>query len=53
VLLVGSKVVIAGVVAAGRSRMGARLRSRLVVGGGLLLVVAGEALLWEAVAGRL
>ncbi len=53
VLLVGSKVVIAGVVAAGRSRMGARLRSRLVVGGGLLLMVAGIALLWEALAGRL
>jgi threonine/homoserine/homoserine lactone efflux protein len=53
VLLVGSKVAIAGVVAAGRSRMGQGLRSRLVVGGGLLLMAGGVVLLWEAAAGRL
>jgi threonine/homoserine/homoserine lactone efflux protein len=53
VLLVGSKVVLAGVVAAGRSRMGRELRSRLVVGGGVLLMIGGAILLWEAAAGRL
>jgi threonine/homoserine/homoserine lactone efflux protein len=45
VLLVGSKVVLAGVVAAGRSRMGRELRSRLVVGGGVLLMIGGAILL--------
>jgi len=52
-MLVGSKVVLAGVVAAGRSRLSPGLRSRFMVGGGLLLVVGGVVLLWEAAAGRL
>jgi threonine/homoserine/homoserine lactone efflux protein len=52
-MLVGSKVVLAGVVAAGRSRLSPGVRSRFVVGGGLLLMVGGVVLLWEATAGRL
>lgn len=52
-LLVGSKILIAWVVARGRRRMTDSWRRRLVIIGGLLLVVAGGVLVWEAAAGRL
>ncbi len=45
VSLVGVKLVLAGVVSATRTRISGRTRSRLVVTGGLLLIVAGIALL--------
>ncbi|GBE25040.1 MAG TPA: LysE family translocator [Actinobacteria bacterium] len=45
VSLVGVKLVLAGVVAASRTRISQRTRSGLVVAGGLLLIVAGIALL--------
>lgn len=46
VSLVGVKLVLAGVVAATRTRISHRTRSGLVVTGGLLLIVAGIALLF-------
>jgi len=48
VALVGSKVGLAGVVAAGRRRLPDRWRRRLVAGGGVLLMVGGAALVWHA-----
>jgi threonine/homoserine/homoserine lactone efflux protein len=53
VLLIGSKVAMAAVVARGRQRLTAQWRVRLVVVGGVLLVVAGGVLVWEGLAGRL
>jgi len=46
--LVGSKIGLAGVVAAGRRRLSERWRRRLVVGGGVLLVAGGAVLVWRA-----
>ncbi len=47
-MLVGSKVALAGVVAAGRSRLSVTWRRRLVVAGGLLLVAGGTLLIVRA-----
>lgn len=52
-LLVGSKVAIAWLVASSRHRLSDRLRERLVRTGGLLLVLGGLLLIWEAGSGRL
>jgi len=52
-LLVGSKVVIAFLVARAGRRLGETARRRLVWTGGALLVVGGALLLWQAAAGRL
>lgn len=52
-LLVGSKVGVAWAVAQGRRRLSDRWRRRLLVIGGILLVVGGGVLAWEAVAGNL
>lgn len=52
-LLVGSKVGVAWAVAKGRSRLSDLWQRRLVVLGGLMLVVGGSVLAWEAAAGRL
>lgn len=52
-LLVGSKIAIAWLVAHAGRRLGEDARRRLVVAGGLLLVIGGAVLLWEAAAGRL
>lgn len=52
-MLVGSKVVIALVVARGAARLGSETRSRLLVVGGLLLVVGGGLLIWQAAAGHI
>jgi threonine/homoserine/homoserine lactone efflux protein len=52
-MLVGSKVVVAWVVARGGRRLTERWRRRLLTAGGLALVAGGGALLWQAIAGRL
>lgn len=52
-LLIGSKVAIAFMVHRAGSRLGRRARARLIVIGGVLLVVGGAVLVAEAVAGRL
>jgi threonine/homoserine/homoserine lactone efflux protein len=52
-LLVGSKVVIAVLVAGAGHRLGHVARRRLVAVGGALLVFGGALLLWQASAGRL
>ena len=52
-LLVGSKVVIAWLVARAGHRLGQTARTRLLVVGGLLLVVGGGVLVWEAATGSL
>jgi threonine/homoserine/homoserine lactone efflux protein len=48
VSLVGVKLVLAGAVSATRSRISDRVRSRLVITGGALLVATGVALLFRA-----
>jgi threonine/homoserine/homoserine lactone efflux protein len=53
VLLVGSKVGVAWAVAQGRRRLSDRWRRRLLVIGGILLVLGGGVLAWEAIAGNL
>lgn len=45
--LVGAKILLAAVVAAGRSRLSASWRYRLTVLGGTLLVFAGAVLIWN------
>ncbi len=50
-LLIGSKLGIAALVAAGRRRMTARWYRAAVLASGLILLVAGLLLLWEAVGG--
>jgi threonine/homoserine/homoserine lactone efflux protein len=52
-LLVGSKVVVAIAVARASSRLNEVWRRRLVIGGGVLLIVGGAVLVWEAAAGRI
>ncbi len=52
-LLVGSKLVLAWVVARQRHRLSDRWRRRLVVAGGMLLVVSGAVLIWQGDAGRI
>jgi threonine/homoserine/homoserine lactone efflux protein len=52
-LLVGSKVVIAGAVHTAGRRLGTTTRARLLAVGGGLLVVGGALLLVEALTGRL
>jgi threonine/homoserine/homoserine lactone efflux protein len=52
-LLVGSKLVIAWLVARAGRRLGSVARTRLLVAGGLLLVAGGAVLLWEAATGSL
>ncbi len=52
-LLVGSKVVLAWVVARGRHRLGDVWRRRFVVGGAaLLLFIGGSVLIWQGISGR-
>ena len=46
-LLVGTKIVVARAVAAGRQRMGERWYGRALLGAGVLLSVAGALLIWE------
>jgi threonine/homoserine/homoserine lactone efflux protein len=48
VTLVGSKIGLAGVVAAGRRRLPDVWRRRLVVVGGVLLILGGAVLVWRA-----
>ena len=50
-LLIGTKLVIAGVVAAGRRRMTEPWYRRAVAASGAVLLLAGALLLWEVVAG--
>jgi threonine/homoserine/homoserine lactone efflux protein len=52
-LLVGSKVVIAFLVAGAGHRLGEPARRRLIAVGGALLVAGGALLLWQASAGHL
>lgn len=52
-LLVGSKVVVAAVVAHTSDRLSSMWRRRLVLVGSLLLVVGGILLVWEGASGRL
>ncbi len=52
-LLVGSKVVLAWIVARTRQHLSASWRRSLVVAGGALLVAAGVALVWQGSAGRI
>lgn len=52
-LLVGSKVAIAWLVARAGQRLDFRWRRRLLVVGGLLLVAGGAVLVWEAASGGL
>jgi threonine/homoserine/homoserine lactone efflux protein len=51
VLLVGSKVAIAALVAAGRRRMTPRWYRLAVLASGIILLLAGLLLLWEALSG--
>ena len=46
-LLVGTKIVVARAVAAGRQRIGERWYGRALLGAGVLLSVAGALLIWE------
>jgi threonine/homoserine/homoserine lactone efflux protein len=52
-LLVGSKIVIAWLVARAGHRLGSVARTRLLVAGGALLVAGGSVLVWEAATGGL
>ena len=52
VLLAGSKVVLAWVVARGRARLSETWRRRMIVGGAGLLALGGAVVLWQGAAGR-
>lgn len=52
-LLVGSKIAMAWIVGRAGRRITSVWRSRLVIGGGVLLVAGGGLLIWEAASGRL